>query len=216
MSGLDTILGVPDALKKLEEGVEVVTRLASKLKADPDAAAAKLADALGEIEKTCGALDDAFKKYLQLAFETQPANAAVLLEISGGGLVATVERGRGHCHEIGNIYTHYLNRWFDRVFRGNTQERAELRQLFETLGDADRDVFQQMIEMARVAQKQADVVLAHLSSDQVGKARAELRTSYTQLNPLRVRLNELLARLLALKAQFIQIAGIPPAESKAG
>jgi hypothetical protein len=73
-----------------------------------------------------------------------------------------------------------------------------------------------MIEMARVAQKQADVVLAHLSSDQVGKARAELRTSYTQLNPLRVRLNELLARLLALKAQFIQIAGIPPAESKAG
>ena len=72
------------------------------------------------------------------------------------------------------------------------------------------DLFNQMVEVAQVAQQQANVVLDHLSSNQPDKARAELRASFQRLNPLRVRMNTLLARLLALKAQFIEIARIPP------
>jgi hypothetical protein len=130
--------------------------------------------------------------------------------VGGGGLVATVERGRGHCHEIGNIYVNYLDRWFDRVFKRDTQEREELRQLFFILSDADDVLFRQMIEVAKGAQQQADVVLDHLSNDQVDDARAELRASFKQLNPLRAKVNELLARLYALRAEFIKIARIPP------
>src|SRR5262245_9357590 len=136
------ILSAP---KQIEESINVINRLAAKLKADPDAAAAKLADALGEIEKTCRALDDALQKFLLLAFDPQPANVAPLLDIGGNRLVVTVESGRGHCHEIKSIYDRYLDRWFDRVFKKDTQERKELRQLFSTLGDADEHLFRQLI-----------------------------------------------------------------------
>jgi hypothetical protein len=208
MIGLGDLLKVPDALEKT---IDVIERLASKLKADPDAAATKLADALGEIEKTCRALDDALKKYLQLAFDPRPENADLLLEIGGGGLIVTVEGGRGHCHEIWNIYHHYLDRWFDRVFKQDTQERNELRNVFSTLGDADRDLFKQMVKLAKEAQRQANVVLDHLSNNQPNEAKAELRASIKRFQPIRVKMNELMARLLTLKAQFIEIARVPPA-----
>ena len=51
MSGVDIILSFPDVLKKLEDSLDVITRLASKLKADPHAAAVKLTDALGELKR---------------------------------------------------------------------------------------------------------------------------------------------------------------------
>ncbi len=208
--GIGDVMGAIEPIKRIDEAVGIIARLTARLKADPDAAAARLAEALGEVEKSCRALDEALAKFLTLALDRDALDqgSGLLLEIGGGGLIVTVERGRGHCHKIGNIYWEHLDRWFERVFKGDSEEYQSLRQVFDELGNADLDLFRQMVEVAREAQQEANVVLDHLFNDRREEARKAVRASFARLNPVRIAINELLAKLYSLRAQFIQISGV--------
>src|SRR3954452_16229463 len=85
------------AVEELDKCIQIIGKYASRLKADPDKAAGDLAEALEEIEKSCKVLDDAMKNYLTLGLKSGALDdgSDVLLCISGGGLLAGVQKGLG-------------------------------------------------------------------------------------------------------------------------
>jgi hypothetical protein len=103
------------AAKQIDEAVGVIEKFLGKLRAQPDIAALKLSAALDEIVKTYRALDEALNKYASLALDEDAltTRSEVLIATAGGNLAVHVEEGRGHCHEIANIYSRHLKRWFE-------------------------------------------------------------------------------------------------------
>jgi hypothetical protein len=207
---LADVTGGIGAVKQLDETVSTIAKLVAKLKADPDQAALRLAAALNEIEKTCKAVDEAIVKYLALGLEEGALDkgSMLLLEVGGGGLVIAVERGRGHCHMIGNIHRNYLDRWFERVFKRDTDSLKAIRGVFDRLGSADQDMFAEMLAVAKVVQARANDVLTLVASEKREEARNSVKSSLKDLLPLQVRINTLMSKLFELRAQFISIAGL--------
>lgn len=106
----------------------------------------------------------------------------LLLEISGGSLKTEVKRGRGHCHVIGNIYRIYLDKWFARVFKEkNDYESVKL--VFETLGNADDDLFYDLEQLAAKLEKEAGDVLELVIKGQEKKARTRVLSALPVLQP---------------------------------
>ena len=153
---------------------------------DPDLAAVKLGQALDEIAKTYQALDTAIASYLSLALDegALQSKSKVLLDIEGGGLSTEVERGRGHCHVIGNIYVQHLDRWFARALKPNEYE--EIRDVFYELGNADDDVFVHMVDVAQGLEKEAEAVLESLIKGDLPVARQRVLGARSELKPLRL------------------------------
>jgi hypothetical protein len=133
----DIVTGL-EAVDKLESGIGIIAKHAARLKADPDHAAADLAEALDEIEKSCRALDDAIRKYLDLGFKKDALSegSELLLEVGGGGLLISVKKGLGSCRKMCNIYWNDIDRWFERVFKDDGSVYQELRSVFDELCNA--------------------------------------------------------------------------------
>jgi hypothetical protein len=198
------------AAEQIDKCLELIKKYAAKLKADPDKAATDLAQALTEIEKSCRVLDDAISKYLAMGFQKDAfdASSTFLFDVSGGRLLTGVQDGRGSCHKMSNIYRNSLNRWFERVFKDDSQAMNELDRLFEQLGYADGDMFDLMVRLARDLQMSATEAVTLSGQGKLDEARDHVRAEFAALNPLRVRINELMAKLYTLRAEFIAIAGI--------
>lgn len=198
------------AVEELDKCLQIIGKYASRLKADPDKAAGDLAEALEEIEKSCKAFDDAMKKYLSLGYKSNALDdgSDVLLDIAGGGLLAGVQKGLGSCHKMSNIYHNSINRWFERVFKNDSQAYRDLADIFSMLGSADGDLFDLMTNTAREVQASANRTLALVGQNKKQEARVQVLASAAELNALRVRINELLAKLYGLRAEFIAVAGV--------
>ena len=198
------------AVEQLDKCIQVIGKYTSRLKADPDKAAGDLAEALEEIEKSCKALDDAMKNYLTLGLKSGALDdgSDVLLGISGGGLLAGVRKGLGSCHKMANIYDNSVNRWFERVFRNDTQAYRDLADIFLMLRSADGDMFDLMANTASQMQAYANETLALVAQDRKPEARAHVIASMPDINALRARINDLLAGLYGLRAQFISATRI--------
>jgi hypothetical protein len=94
------------AAEDLDKAVGIIAKVVNKLKTQPDVAAQKLGQALGEVGKTLQAVDDAASEYLSLGIDDGALNknSKKLLDIEGGSLTTEVRRGLGHCHLIGQIH----------------------------------------------------------------------------------------------------------------
>jgi hypothetical protein len=195
------------AAKELDEAVGLVAKVLGKLKANPDAAALKLTEALDEIGKTYRAVDEGIAAYLGLGLVAQRADVGsqALLAVQGGQLLAEVERGRGHCHRIQAIYRRYLDKWLAKAL---ANDFAEIERTFLRLGEADLDLFRGLVDLARTLQAEADAVLDLILADKIGDAQAHVRASYAALKPIRQQLGDGMTRLLALRNEFLEIADI--------
>jgi len=198
------------AVDELDKCVQIIGKYASKLKADPDKAANDLAEALEEIEKSCKALDEAIKKYLMLGLKADALDdgADLLLDIGGGGLATAVQKGLGSCQKMSNVYRNSINRWFERVFKSDSDEYRELAHVFQVLGSADGNMFDLMLSTARQLQTHADHTLTLVAAGKKQEARAHVLSAMAEMNKLRARTNELLASLYGLRAQFIAAARV--------
>lgn len=205
MPDLSTALA---SAKQVDEALGLIGKLVAKLKRDPDAAAVKLGQALDEIAKTYQALDTAISNYLSLAIDdgALQSRSKVLLDIEGGGLSTEVERGRGHCHIIGNIYFQHLDRWFARVLKPDEYE--EIRNVFHELGNADSDVFAHMVAVAQELEKEAGAVLESLIKGDMPDARQRVLNARGELKPLRVSISSTMRRLYELKTEFVGLSGV--------
>jgi hypothetical protein len=196
-----------ESVKKVDEALGVIGKLIGKLRAQPDSAARKLAEALEEIEKTWTVVDAAITNYLKLGIEDAlTPGSKVLSDIEGGRLAVEVEKGRGHCHVIGNIYDNYLDRWFDRTLKG--AELTLMRQVFDDLAKADYDVFAAMDDFANQLQQEATEVVSILYAGKVDEAKGRILASQAELRPLRLELSGSLKKLYGLKGEFIKISGV--------
>jgi hypothetical protein len=195
------------AVKQIDEVVGVLAKAVASLKSQPDTAALKLAEALDEIGKTWQVIDQAITRFLALGFDIDELGkgSQVLLGIEAGTLLVTVQQGRGHCHVIGNIFRKYLDRWFQRVLKGDELDR--LRSVFYRLGSVDLDVFTHMEVIAEQLQAEANAALDSIARGKPAEARARILSLRTDLNPLRLSLSQSLVNLYSVKGEFIQIAG---------
>jgi hypothetical protein len=135
MFDMSTLLDIAERLGKL------LSALKPKLVAQPDEAAAKLADVLEEISKIYDFVWADLIRYQILHCDADGSNLpdirAVLLEMESGALEIEGNKARGHCHRIKNIYDVYLYQWLEPLFRGNPNDWDQIQDIFNLLGNMD-------------------------------------------------------------------------------
>ncbi len=201
------ITAAVQAAKELDTAVGLIAKVVGKLKAQPDVAAQKLGEALGEVAKTLQVVDDAASTFLSLGIDdgALEKNSKILLAIDGGSLSTEVERGRGHCHVIGDIYSTYLDRWFQRVLAGD--EYLSVSGVFNRLGYADDDLFADLATAASTLEKEASAVLDLVVKGDKANARTMVLATLPALRPLRKTIAKTMQTLYSLKAEFVDITG---------
>ena len=195
------------AVDDIDKGVGVIAKLVGKLKAKPDLAALKLAQALGEVAKTLQVVDNAAALYLSLGIDQNAleANSLLLLNIDGGSLSTEVMRGRGHCHLIESIYHDCLDKWFHEVFQPN--DYASAKTVFQDLSSADGELFRDLEQVAVSLEAEANVVLDLVLKGEKETARKRVLSAMTALRPLRKTISKTMQTLYAMQSEFVDIAG---------
>jgi hypothetical protein len=196
------------AADELDKAVGLIAKVVGKLKAQPDIAAQKLGQALGEVAKTLQVVENAASEYLSLGIDKRAlaTKSKLLLEISGGSLATEVKRGRGHCHVIDNIYTTYLDKWFAKVLK-KTNDYDRIKIVFQRLGNADGDLFKDLEKLATKLEKEASDVLDLVVKRQEKKAQAQVLSALPALQPLRKAMSKTMQSLYAIKTEFMDITG---------
>src|SRR5262245_1713243 len=205
MTGLE-LLAAAKAADELDKGIGVIAKVVGKLKAQPDIAAQKLAQALGEVAKTLQVVENTASEYLSLGIDkgALATKSKLLLEISSGSLATEVKRGRGHCHVIGNIYWTYLDKWFARVLK-KTNDYDAIKTVFQRLGNADDDLFNDLEQLAAELEKEAGEVLELVVKRQEKKAQARVLSALQTLQPVRKTMSKTMQTLYTMKTEFIDI-----------
>lgn len=196
------------AAQELDKAVGVIAKVVGKLKAQPDIAAQKLAQALGEVAKTLQVVENTTSEFLSLGIDqgALATRSKLLLEISGGSLTTEVERGRGHCHVIDNIYRSYLDKWFARVLK-KTNDYESIKLVFKRLGNADGELFYDLEQLAAKLEKEAGEVLELVVKRQEKKARSRVLSALPALQPLRKTMSKTMQTLYTMQSDFIDISG---------
>lgn len=192
--------------EELEKAVGIVAKLVGKLKSKPDLAAQKLGQALGEVAKTLYVVDNAASEFLSLGIDegALSKNSKLLLDIDGGRLGTEVERGRGHCHTIGQIYSKYLDKWFESVF--SQTEYDSVKSVFQGLDSADGDLFYSLEQVAVTLQQEASEVLELVIKGEESNARTRVLSALPALRPLRRIISNTMQTLYSMQGEFVDIA----------
>ena len=190
----------------LDKAVGILAKLVSKVRAKPDLAAQKLGLALGEVARTLEVVINATSEFLSLAIDegALSKNSKLLLEIDGGSLRTEVERGRGHCHLIYDIYSKYLDKWFARAF--SRDDYAQVKKVFRELGDADGTMFYQLENVAVLLEGEAALVLDLVQSGQEETARARIMATLPVLRPLRKTISNTMQAIYSMRSDFVSIS----------
>ena len=191
--------------EELDKAVGVVAKLIGKLKAKPDLAAQKLGQALGEVAKTLQVVDNAASEFLSLGIDegALAKNSKLLLDIDGGSLTTEVERGRGHCHAIAQIYLKDLDKWFESVF--NPDEYSSVKRVFQEFGSADGGLFYDLEQVAMTLQREASAVLDFVVKGEESNARTRVLSALPALRPLRKLISKTMQTLYSMQGEFVEI-----------
>lgn len=195
------------AVDQIDELVSTVRRLIPKLKLHPDQAAyAALVTALDEVAKTWKVTNDALEEVWKLYKQNGDLKdvSEGLLDIGDYQLQTKVEMGRGHCHIISDVYFTHLKAWFTQTLTGN--DLTAIEDLFIALGNADADVFQDMVQMAAQIEQAASQVLNLVEDNRADEARAIAKELRRTLSPLRTVVNRSLVVLKQLRVEFAGIS----------
>jgi hypothetical protein len=201
MLELDAIKAGIDVLDSLG----LLERLSLKLVSNPDKAARRLSNALGEVESGYTALHTEILELSTLSFELDELNTTRrrLLRVSDGWVADEVLSIKSSCSRISNIYQRYLTGWFSNVLRA--EEAQTLAVLFDELACKDEILTQAVKDVSSAAQQFASRVLELLSQGNVAEARSYAREFEKQLTPLREQLTNSMKRLWDLQDRFIKV-----------
>jgi hypothetical protein len=191
--------------EELDKAVGILAKLVGKLKSKPDLAAQKLGQALGEVAKTLFVVDNAASEFLSLGIDegALAKNSKLLLDIDGGSLRTEVERGRGHCHAIEQIYLKYLDRWFESAF--NPDEYLSVKSVFQQLGNADGDLFYALEQVGATLEEEAGVALDFIVNGKEADARSRVLSALPALRPLRRIISKTMQTLYSMQGEFVEI-----------
>jgi hypothetical protein len=202
------LMAAGKAALELEKAVETIAKVVGKLKAEPDIAAQKLSQALGEVAKTLQVVQTTTSEFLSLGIDdgALAKNSKLLLDITGGSLTTEVQRGRGHCHVIGNIYYMYLDKWFARVLK-KTNDYDSIKLVFDRLGNADDDLFNDLEQLAVKLENEAQEVLDLVVKGEAKTARSQVLAALPVLQPLRKTMSKTMQTLYTMQTVFVDITG---------
>ena len=195
------------AAEELDKAIGIIAKISAKLKTQPDVAAQKLSEALGEVAKTLQSVDNAAAEYISLGIDdgALAKGSKKLLDIEGGSLSTEVRRGLGHCHLIGHIHSQYLDKWFTRTF--NREEYLTISNVFQQLESADGGLFDVLASVARSLEEEAAAVIDLVVAGDEPAARARVLSSLQALRPLRKTIANTLQQIYGLQSEFIDITG---------
>jgi len=197
-----------EAIKKVNDALSVMGKCLEKLRSKPDLAALKLAETLDEIGKTYQAVDKAITDFLRLGIDHNglEQGSEVLLKIEGGGLLVDVKKAKGHCQVIDNIYSKYLDKWFNWALFGD--DLNSMHFVFLELCSADSSLFERVENIAAQLQESAKDVLDKIYAGQTDAAKNQIVAARQELLPIRIAMSEALQQLYTLKGEFIKIGEI--------
>lgn len=191
------------------DAVEKLALLKDKLRANPSAAAAALAEALGEVDKTYFAIETEIARLVALAVNPGVLERDVtpLAELEGGKLRTRVHASRGHCSKIANIYDRDLKRWFEKVL--NPTEVLITQKIFDQLRNDDNALYELLEPVATLISNEAQLAMDILAGPNPNfeAVKKQLLQARVQLRPMRERLNAIANQLGSLRQEFIEVSG---------
>lgn len=180
-----------------DQQIRALDDLAAALGRDAAPAAAKLGEALGEIDRMLTALDAELVRYLELRFDDGPvprADLRTLLELEAGQARVRIETARGHCSRIETIYEVHLKRWFHDLL--DSDGAAALARIFEAMHDADMSVIWAAEQIDAFLMQHAEGTLDLLRDGDVLGANLLVNDARDQALPFR---RDLFAELATLR-----------------
>ena len=201
------------ALQTTKEGIDVLDKLGAldrvilKLKSNPDKAAGRLNQALGELKLGYTALHNEMVALGGLSWEPEDLAETRdrLRALRSGQLKVELARMKGSCTLINNIYQRYLRGWFDRVL--TSAESTSLENLFMDLATMDGRFIGSADALSDVAQHHATEALRLLDAgDMAGAAILTLELD-ARLVPMIGQLSSHMARMWEMQAEFMGISG---------
>ena len=201
-------------VEKTTDAVGKLAALKQQLKAKPDVAAGALAGCLAEVHRTYLAVMAEVTRLTVLAApgafgDGSKVDLTPLVELEGNTVRTRVEQSRGHCTRIKNIFARDLDKWFERVFGKGQANHLILREVFDTLSEADAQTFIIMQAIGDIIGSRAGAILVEMMKPvpDVAAAGALARTAYLELKPMRLALQALDAQLSGLENEFIESSG---------
>jgi hypothetical protein len=198
---LTTLGGLLDISKKLE----IFEPLRKKLFNNPDTASEMLAATLDELSKVYISFDSELTNYLSLNFDDKniPAGRKQLLMMEGIQLEDRLNRARGHCHTIGEIYYRHLRGWFSRVLNAN--EQRELHELFDRMSTSDAGMINSISELSSWMEEHATTTLDLVDEGKIGEANKSVIAARKEASALVKELRRSITEMSSLSKEFRQV-----------
>lgn len=196
-------------LVTIAEKVGAIEAVKGKLLSQPDPAAEKLIIALEEIYKIYLTLEEALTSYLSVWLDPENPELAkakaVLIGLEGGETQARMEKSRGSCRKITNIYERYLRGWFSKVL--NKDEAEQLRALFREMADFDSYMVDAIVAVSKWLTLQASETLELLRVGDMSGAQQQVDAARREILPDRRAISRVIGDLLKLQAEFTEVSG---------
>ena len=196
-------------LVTIADKVGAIEAVKGKLLSKPDPAAEKLIIALEEIYKIYLTLEEALTSYLSVWLDPENPELAkakaVLIALEGGEIQARMEKSRGSCRKITNIYDRYLRGWFSEVL--NRNEADQLRALFREMADFDSYMVDAIVAVSKWLTVQASETLELLSAGDMSGAQRQVDAARRAILPDRRQISRVIGDLLTLQAEFTEVSG---------
>ena len=194
------------------DGIDEAARFLAEVRAKLDMLAANpgaangLRSALTGVRDTDAAVGVAIDEFLAPVVEHATLTVDTYRRLAAGRLVTEIERQRGHCKRIAQLYIQDGGLRETLPASVGDDIRRELDLLVLQISTSDVDLFDAMAQIGKALQNEAAAVTNLLLAGQDAEANARLRRAEGVLLPLRQRINESMADVDRLSAEL----GIQP------
>jgi hypothetical protein len=161
-----------------------------------------LRDALGGVRQTYEAVIGAIDELLAPLTSNGRLEIGWFKPIASGRMVEQIERQRGHCKRIVQIYIESGGLRESLPTTVSNEAKDALDHLMMNIGNADMDLFQQMTAIGSSLAKEGAVITNLILAEQTQSAEAHLRQSALTLIPLQQELAQGMARVDRLIADL--------------
>jgi hypothetical protein len=157
-----------------------------------------LRDALRGVRQTYEVVIEAIDEFLAPLTTNSPLDLVRYTRIASGRMVQEIERRRGHCKRIAQIYIESGGLRESLPATVSSEAKQALDDLMSTMNNADNDLFHQMTAVGSALAKEGGVITNLLLGEQAQFADSHLRKCASQLLPLEQELTQGMARVEGL------------------
>jgi hypothetical protein len=178
-----------------------VRAMADMLKTNPGASTS-LGSALDGVRDTYKVVGSAIDEFLAPATAGGEISIAAFRSLADGHLLAEIERERGHCKRIAQVYIESGGLRESLPESVGPDLRDEIDELILGLSSADGDLFNAMAAIGSTLENQASVIVNLLLAAQDAEAKARLSHAEQVLRPLRQSVNHGMAEVERIASDF--------------